>query len=89
MGAALLRQPEKVREILTNLVSNMSIPVTCKMRLLPTSDETLRFAKIVQECGVAAVAVHGRTKDERPQHPNNNQAIQRIAEELTIPVIAK
>lgn len=89
MGAALLRQPEKVKNILTNLVSNLKIPVTCKIRLLPTHEETISFAKIAQDCGIAAITVHGRTKDERPQHPNNNQAIQRITEELTIPVIAK
>lgn len=89
MGSALLRQPDKVKDILTTLVSNLSIPVTCKIRLLPTVEETLSLVKLIQSCGVAAIAVHGRTKDERPQHPNNNQAIRRITEELILPVIAK
>jgi tRNA-dihydrouridine synthase 2 len=89
MGAALLKQPEKIKDILTNLVSNTSIPITCKIRLLPTIEETLSLANVIQNCGVAAVAVHGRTKEERPQHPNNNEAIKKIAENLKIPVIAK
>ncbi len=89
MGAALLKQPEKVKDILTNLVSNTSIPITCKIRLLPTIEETISLANIIQNCGVAAVAVHGRTKEERPQHPNNNEAIKTRAENLKIPVIAK
>lgn len=89
MGAALLKQPEKVKDILTNLASNLSIPVTCKIRLLPTIEETIGLANIIQSCGVAAVAVHGRTKEERPQHPNNNEAIKRVSEAVTIPVIAK
>ena len=89
MGAALLQQPEKVKDILTSLVSNLSIPVTCKIRLLPTIDETIRLATTIQNCGVAAVAVHGRKKEERPQHPNNNEAIKTVAESVTIPVIAK
>lgn len=36
MGAALLKHPEKVRQILTALVEGISIPVTCKIRILPT-----------------------------------------------------
>ncbi|KAI9562084.1 hypothetical protein GHT06_013049 [Daphnia sinensis] len=88
MGAALLKQPDKVKDILTNLVSNVAIPVTCKIRLLPNIEETMDLARTIQNCGVAAIAVHGRTKEERPQHPNNNEAIKRIAEDLSIPVIA-
>lgn len=36
MGAALLKDPEKVREILTSLVKGLSIPVSCKIRILPS-----------------------------------------------------
>lgn len=36
MGAALLTQPLLVQQILTNLVNNLSIPVTCKIRVMPT-----------------------------------------------------
>ena len=89
MGAALLKQPEKVEKILTLLVKNLSIPVTCKIRLLSTMDETLKLCKIIESCGVAAIAVHGRTKDQRPRHPNNNEALRLISKEISIPIIAK
>ena len=89
MGAALLDQPDKVKDILSLLVANLTIPVTCKIRLLPAMDETLSLCKLIESCGVAALAVHGRTKTERPQHPNNNEAIRRIAQELKTPIIAK
>lgn len=36
MGAALLTEPEKVRAILTTLVKGLDIPVTCKIRILPS-----------------------------------------------------
>ena len=62
MGAALLTQPEKVRDILTKLVSAVSIPVTAKIRLLPNMEDTLKLVDVIQETGVAALAVHGRTK---------------------------
>jgi len=35
MGAALLENPEKIHDILTTLVKSVSIPVTCKIRILP------------------------------------------------------
>lgn len=89
MGSALLTQPEKIQDILSTLVQNLDIPVTCKIRLLPNIDDTISLCKLIEKCGVAALAVHGRTKEERPQHPNNNEAILRITQEVSIPVIAK
>ncbi|XP_068115949.1 tRNA-dihydrouridine(20) synthase [NAD(P)+]-like [Hyperolius riggenbachi] len=60
MGAALLSKPEKVEEVLRTLVKGISIPVTCKIRILPTLEETLSLVKIIEKTGVAAIAVHGR-----------------------------
>ena len=52
-------------------------------------EDTVRLALLIQSTGVAALAVHGRTRDERPQHKNRNHVIKAIAEALSIPVIAK
>ena len=69
MGSALLTQPEKVRDILTTLRRNLpaSLAVTCKIRLLEAPHETLQLAKIIESCGVAALAVHARRKQDRPR----------------------
>lgn len=88
MGAALLSQPEKIKEILTTLVNGLSVPVTCKIRILPELEDTLKLVKLIESTGVSALGVHGRTKEERPRHPNRNNIIQTIAESLSIPVIA-
>jgi len=88
MGAALLKQPEKIKAILTCLVTHLKIPVTCKIRVLSTLEDTICLCKMIEECGVAAIAVHGRTKDERPQHSNRNHFLKEIAQYLKIPVIA-
>lgn len=88
MGAALLTQPEKVKAILTTLVKGLNIPVTCKIRLLKDPDSTLELCRMIEKCGVAAIAVHGRTKEERPNNPNHNNVIKKLAEALTVPVIA-
>ncbi|XP_062605876.1 tRNA-dihydrouridine(20) synthase [NAD(P)+]-like [Saccostrea cucullata] len=88
MGAALLTQPEKVKEILTTLVNGLSVPVTCKIRVFPNLEDTLKLVRLIESTGVSAVGVHGRTKEERPRHPNRNDVIKTISETLSIPVIA-
>ncbi|RWS22532.1 tRNA-dihydrouridine(20) synthase-like [NAD(P)+] [Leptotrombidium deliense] len=88
MGAALLTQPEKVKQILTTLTQNLSKSVTCKIRVLPDLQETINLAKLIESTGVSAIAIHGRTKLERPQHKNRNDFIAAVADELKIPVIA-
>lgn len=88
MGAALLNQPEKIKEILTVLVEGISKPVTCKIRVLPMLEDTIALCKLIEETGVSALAIHGRTKDERPRHPNRNEIIRAVRRAISIPVIA-
>ena len=52
-------------------------------------EKTVELARMIEGCGVAALAVHGRNIDERPRHTNHNDYIQAVAEALKIPVIAK
>jgi tRNA-dihydrouridine synthase 2 len=89
MGSALLTQPEKAQEILRTLVQGVKIPVTCKIRILPDLQSTVEMCKKLASCGIAAVAVHGRTKEERPRHSNHNDFIKAVAQSVNIPVIAK
>uniref|UniRef100_A0A6P8QKG8 tRNA-dihydrouridine(20) synthase [NAD(P)+]-like isoform X2 n=1 Tax=Geotrypetes seraphini TaxID=260995 RepID=A0A6P8QKG8_GEOSA len=88
MGAALLSQPEKIELILSTLVKGLSKPVTCKIRILPSLEETVNLVKRIERTGVAAIAVHGRTKEERPQHPVHCDIIRAISEAVSIPIIA-
>ncbi|KAF6716321.1 tRNA-dihydrouridine(20) synthase [NAD(P)+]-like [Oryzias melastigma] len=88
MGAALLSNPDKIEAILRKLVSGVSVPVTCKIRILPTLEETVALAQRIEKVGVAAIAVHGRFKDERPRHPVHCDYIQAVAQAVSIPVIA-
>ena len=88
MGAALLERPDQIEVLLKTAVKNLDIPVTCKIRILPTLDQTLKLVKLIASCGVTAIAVHGRTKDQRPHHENQNSVLRAIAETVSIPVIA-
>lgn len=71
MGAALLTDPERAKSILNTLVQNLTIPVTCKIRILSKDDDTIKLAEEFQATGISAIGVHGRKKNERPQHANN------------------
>ncbi|KAG8437786.1 hypothetical protein GDO86_008479 [Hymenochirus boettgeri] len=88
MGAALLSCPEKIETILSTLVRAISKPITCKIRILPTLEETINLVKRIEKTGVAAIAVHGRKKEERPQHPVHCDVIKAIAQAVSIPVIS-
>lgn len=89
MGAALLEKPDIATAILEKLVNNLSIPVTCKIRVLKDTNQTIELCHRLEKTGIAAIAIHGRTKDERPQHANRNKVLKEIAQVLKIPVIAK
>ncbi|XP_045511221.1 tRNA-dihydrouridine(20) synthase [NAD(P)+]-like isoform X1 [Colias croceus] len=88
MGVALLEQPDKAYNILNKLVNNLSIPVTCKIRILETPEDTLKLVEKLASSGIKAIAIHGRTKHERPQHAVHTDIIKYVAERLSIPVIA-
>ncbi|XP_036964393.1 tRNA-dihydrouridine(20) synthase [NAD(P)+]-like [Acanthopagrus latus] len=88
MGAALLSDPDKIEAILKKLVAGVSIPVTCKIRILPSVEETVTLVKRIEKTGVTAIAVHGRLKEERPRHPLHCDYIQAVAQAVSIPVIA-
>ncbi|KAK3930960.1 tRNA-dihydrouridine(20) synthase [NAD(P)+]-like [Frankliniella fusca] len=88
MGVALMADIEKAKNVLETLVSGLRCPVTCKVRVLPDVDRTVAVCQTLAMTGISAIGVHGRTRDERPQHSNRNHYIKAVANALSIPVIA-
>ncbi|XP_024989670.1 tRNA-dihydrouridine(20) synthase [NAD(P)+]-like [Cynara cardunculus var. scolymus] len=88
MGAALLSKPELIHDILTMLKRNLWIPVTCKIRLLNSTHDSVELARRIEKTGVSAVAVHGRRVADRPRDPANWSEIATVVDALSIPVIA-
>jgi nifR3 family TIM-barrel protein len=89
-GSMLLREPATAEKIFRRVVKSVKrIPVTVKMRL-GFSDgsgaEAAGIAKIAQECGVDAVAVHGRTRAQGYAGAADYDAIRRVKEAVSIPV---
>jgi len=67
MGAALLSTPDILLNILRNLIQHTSLPVSCKIRLLPTQSDTLHLAARILRTGIRNLTVHCRTRDMRPR----------------------
>ncbi|XP_068656510.1 uncharacterized protein [Aristolochia californica] len=88
MGAALLSKPELIHDILTTLRRNLDTPVTCKIRLLKSPQDTVELARRIEKTGVSALAVHGRKIADRPRDPAKWDEIADIVAALSIPVIA-
>ncbi|KAL5556658.1 hypothetical protein UlMin_038894 [Ulmus minor] len=88
MGAALLSKPDLIHDILTTLRRNLDTPVTCKIRLLKSSQDTVELARRIEKTGVSALAVHGRKVADRPRDPAKWAEIADVVASISIPVIA-
>lgn len=88
-GSALMRQPRLVEEIITALVRAIHKPVTVKIR--KGFDEAhvnaVEIAKIAEASGAAAVAVHGRTREQYYTGEADWDIIAQVKDSVSIPVI--
>ncbi|MBQ3125353.1 MAG: tRNA dihydrouridine synthase DusB [Clostridia bacterium] len=86
-GSALMKTPELMGRIMRAVADASPVPVTAKIRKGWDSDVAVECAKILEENGAAAVAVHGRTREEYYSGKADWDVIKRVKAELSIPVI--
>lgn len=89
-GSALMRDETLVAGILSAVVNAVDVPVTLKIRTGWDAEHrnAPMIARIAEDCGIAALAVHGRTRDQQYSGTAEYDTIAAIRSMLRIPVIA-
>ena len=89
-GSALMRDEKLIAEILDAVVKAVSIPVTLKTRTGWTKDKrnAVSIAKIAEDCGIQAIAIHGRTGDSRFTGVAEYDTVAEVKSQINIPVFA-
>ncbi len=88
-GSALLKNPDKIGEIVRSVVNAVNVPVTVKIRSGWDQDHinAVEVAKICEQSGASAIAIHARTRSEGYSGQANWEIIKQVKESISIPVI--
>ena len=89
-GAALLRYPDRIEEMVKSCLAVANVPITVKMRLGTGAgpNTALEIAKRLEKIGVRRICIHGRTLRQRYSGFSDWNQIKEIVNSVTIPVIA-
>ncbi len=89
-GSALMQDEKLVEEILIAIVEAVSVPVTLKIRTGWSEEHknAVTIAQLAESVGISALAVHGRTREQKFSGEAEYETIRRVKESVSIPVIA-
>ncbi|MGP1556807.1 tRNA dihydrouridine synthase DusB [Peptostreptococcus stomatis] len=88
-GSALMRNPKLAGQVLDQVVKNSEKPVTLKIRKGwdDNSVNALEIAKIAEDCGICAITIHGRTREQYYSGQADWDIIGEVKSQISIPII--
>lgn len=88
-GSKLLQNLDLVGQIVEEVVKASTVPVSVKIRKgwSKTNDVSVQVAKIIEQAGAKLITIHGRTRDEFFSGEVDLEAIRKVKEAVSIPVI--
>ena len=88
-GSALLKNPDKIKKIVSEVVKAVSVPVTVKIRLGwdESSINCVEVAKVLESAGASAITLHARTRAQGYSGKARWEYIKQVKESVSIPVI--
>jgi tRNA-dihydrouridine synthase 3 len=89
LGSSLLRKPGRLARLVEAMARAVKVPVTVKLRLgwREGEENVSALAKACEEAGAKAIAIHGRTREQRYSRAADWDAIGRVASERSVPVV--
>ncbi|XP_058080264.1 uncharacterized protein LOC131228547 [Magnolia sinica] len=89
-GAFLMDNLPIIKSLVQKLADNLHVPVSCKIRIFPSLQDTIAYARMLEDAGCSLLAVHGRTRDEKDgkKFRANWNAIKAVRSAVRIPVLA-
>jgi len=89
-GVSLMKDEAKAVKLASTIVEAVNIPVTCKIRLGPSKGNrnAVSLSKGLEDTGITAITVHGRTGERKFGLPVNYEGIREVGNACNIPVIA-
>eukprot|EP01018_Ginkgo_biloba_P022495 Gb_36082 [translate_table: standard] len=89
-GAFLMDNLPLVKSLVEKLALNLSVPLSCKIRIFPQLEDTIAYAKMLEAAGCSLLAVHGRTRDQKDGRSVRADwtVIKAVKKAVRIPVLA-